>query len=71
MIDESVLLSEGVAASTEEPEFLFVIRNAKQSVANFALPSWTMPLNPEGGEEWLQTTARIAAVLDMLRSPWT
>jgi hypothetical protein len=28
-------------------------------------------LNTEGGEEWRQTTARIAAVLDMLRSRWT
>ena len=26
-----------------KPEFLFVIRNAKQSAANFALASWTMP----------------------------
>jgi hypothetical protein len=28
-------------------------------------------LNIEGGEEWLRTTARIAAVVDMLRSRWT
>ena len=31
-----------LALQQEKPEFLFVIRNVKQSVANFTLDSWTM-----------------------------
>ena len=40
--------SQGPERGLAVPKFLFVIRNAKQSVVNFALKSVRMPLNNEG-----------------------
>jgi len=57
-------------AAAEKLEFLFVIRNGKESAENFAFASWTMH-SILRGDEWIRTTARIAAGLDRLRSLWT
>ena len=57
-------------AVAENLEFLFVIRNSKASAKNFSFASWTMH-SILRGDEWIRTTARVAAGLDRLRSLWT
>jgi hypothetical protein len=52
-------------------EILFVIRNAKHSVGNFALLSVRIGLTLRGERGCIRTTARIAAVQDMSRNRWT
>ena len=57
-------------AAAEKLEFLFVIRNGKESAENFTFASWTMHSILRGNER-IRTTARVAAGLDRLRGLWT